>query len=156
MVTSRTIRCCYVIVNSSSSSRRGANSISSIPRTPPITSSKSRQNAAGTHHHAVCEACICHSVRKLSDSTAVRSHWSRPHNKYRHSTYSGTDRVRLNFFSKNRINRVLERELEHTITTVECSNEITITITITDKNYDYSNNYEMSYLTIFLFTLTTP
>jgi len=99
---------------------------------------------------------LSHSVRKFSDSTAVRSHWSRPHNKYRHSTYSGTDRVRLNFFSKNRINRVLERELEHTITTVECSNEITITITITDKNYDYSNNYEMSYLTIFLFTLTTP
>jgi len=29
------------------------------------------------------------------------------------------------------------------ITTVECSNEITITITITDKNYDYSNNYEI-------------
>ena len=23
-----------------------------------------------------------HSVRKFSDSTAVRSHWSRPHNKY--------------------------------------------------------------------------
>jgi len=32
----------------------------------------------------------------------------------RFSTYSGTDRVRLNFFSKNRINRVLELELEHT------------------------------------------
>jgi len=29
------------------------------------------------------------------------------------------------------------------ITTVECSNEITITIPITDKNYDYSNNYEI-------------
>jgi len=31
------------------------------------------------------------------------------------------------------------------ITTVECSNEITITIglTITDKNYNYSNNYEI-------------
>jgi len=47
------------------------------------------------------------------------------------------------------------------ITTVECSNEITITITISDKNYNYSNkvnNYEISYLlslTIFLFTLTT-
>jgi len=27
------------------------------------------------------------------------------------------------------------------ITTVECSNEITITIT--DKNYNYSNNYEI-------------
>jgi len=27
---------------------------------------------------------------------------------------TGTDRVRLNFFSKNRINRVLELELEHT------------------------------------------
>jgi len=32
----------------------------------------------------------------------------------RYSIYSGTDRVRLNFFSKNRINRVLELELEHT------------------------------------------
>jgi len=29
------------------------------------------------------------------------------------------------------------------ITTVECSNEITITITITDKNHNYSNNYEI-------------
>ena len=29
------------------------------------------------------------------------------------------------------------------ITTVECSKEITITITITDKNYKYSNNYEI-------------
>ena len=29
------------------------------------------------------------------------------------------------------------------IMTVQCSNEITITITITDKNYDYSNNYEI-------------
>ena len=29
------------------------------------------------------------------------------------------------------------------VTTVECSNEITITITITDKNYDNSNNYEI-------------
>jgi len=29
------------------------------------------------------------------------------------------------------------------ITTVECSNEITITITITDKNYNFSNNYEI-------------
>ena len=28
-------------------------------------------------------------------------------------------------------------------TTVECSNEITITITITDKNYNDSNNYEI-------------
>ena len=29
------------------------------------------------------------------------------------------------------------------ITTVESSNEITITIKITDKNYNYSNNYEI-------------
>ena len=29
------------------------------------------------------------------------------------------------------------------ITTVECSNEITITITISDKNYNYSNNYDI-------------
>ena len=29
------------------------------------------------------------------------------------------------------------------ITTVECSNEITINITITDKNYNYSNNYDI-------------
>jgi len=29
------------------------------------------------------------------------------------------------------------------ITTVQCSNEITITITIIDKNYNYSNNYEI-------------
>jgi len=29
------------------------------------------------------------------------------------------------------------------ITTVECSNEITIIITITDKNYNYSNKYEI-------------
>ena len=38
------------------------------------------------------------------------------------------------------------------ITTAEYSNEITI-ITITDKNYNYSNNYEI--FIIFLFTLTT-
>ena len=31
--------------------------------------------------------------------------------------------------------------LNTTITTVECSSEITITIT--DKNYNYSNNYEI-------------
>ena len=48
----------------------------------------------------------------------------------RFGIYSGTDRVRFNFFSKNRINRVLE--LEYT-KNVECSNEITITITITEK-----------------------
>jgi len=29
------------------------------------------------------------------------------------------------------------------ITTVECSDEITITIAIADKNYNYSNNYEI-------------
>ena len=29
------------------------------------------------------------------------------------------------------------------ITTVECSNELTITITISDKNYNYSNNYDI-------------
>ena len=29
------------------------------------------------------------------------------------------------------------------ITTVECSNEIAITVTITDKNYNYSDNYEI-------------
>ena len=32
----------------------------------------------------------------------------------RHSIYSGIDRVQLNFFSKNRINGVLELEFEHT------------------------------------------
>jgi len=32
----------------------------------------------------------------------------------RFSIYSGTDQARLNFFSKNRINRVLELELEQT------------------------------------------
>jgi len=29
------------------------------------------------------------------------------------------------------------------ITTVECSNEITMILTITDKNYNYSNNYDI-------------
>jgi len=29
------------------------------------------------------------------------------------------------------------------ITTVECCNEITITITITDKTYNYRNNYDI-------------
>ena len=33
--------------------------------------------------------------------------------------------------------------LNTTITTGECSNEITITITITNKNYNYSNNYDI-------------
>ena len=33
--------------------------------------------------------------------------------------------------------------LNKPITTVQCSNEITITITLTDKNYKYSNNYEI-------------
>jgi len=61
----------------------------------------------------------------------------------RFSIYTGTDQVRLNFFSKNRINRLLELELNTPITTVECSKEITITITITDKYYNYSNNYEI-------------
>jgi len=32
----------------------------------------------------------------------------------RFSIYIGTDQVRLNFFSKNRINRVVELELEQT------------------------------------------
>ena len=32
----------------------------------------------------------------------------------RFSIYIGTDRVRLNFLSKNRINKVLELELEQT------------------------------------------
>jgi len=61
----------------------------------------------------------------------------------RFSIYSGTDRVRLNFFSKNRINRVLELELEHANNDCRMSSEITITITITDKNYNYSNNYRI-------------
>jgi len=29
------------------------------------------------------------------------------------------------------------------ITTIECCNEITISITISDKNYNYSNNYDI-------------
>ena len=29
------------------------------------------------------------------------------------------------------------------IMTVECSNEITITKAVTDKNYNYSNNYDI-------------
>jgi len=39
------------------------------------------------------------------------------------------------------------------IMTVECSNEITIIITITDRNYNYSNNYEIfiisDYISVF-------
>ena len=79
----------------------------------------------------------------------------------RFSIYSGTDRVRLNLFSKNRINRVLELELNLNTptTTVECSKEITITITITDKNYNYSNNYETfiisDYIPVYAESLTT-
>ena len=58
----------------------------------------------------------------------------------RYNIYSGTDRVRLNFFSKNRINRVLELELEHTDNDcIECSKEITITdkttTTVTTTRY---------------------
>ena len=72
----------------------------------------------------------------------------------RHNISSGTDRVRLNFFSKNRINRVLELELEHPTMTVECSKEITITITITDKTAPtVTTTRYLLYLTIFLFTL---
>ena len=72
------------------------------------------------------------------------------------SIYSGTDRVRLHFFSKNRINRVLELELNTPITTVECSIEITITITITDKTTTtVTTTRYLLYLIIFLFTLTT-
>jgi len=33
--------------------------------------------------------------------------------------------------------------LNKPITTLQCSNEITITIKITHKNYNYSNNYEI-------------
>jgi len=74
----------------------------------------------------------------------------------RHSIYSETDRVQLNFFSKNRINRVLELELEHPTTTVECSKEITITITITDKTTTtVTTTRYLLYLNILLFTLTT-
>jgi len=62
----------------------------------------------------------------------------------RFNIYSGTDRVRLNYSSKNRINRHLN--LNTPITTVECSNDITITITITDKNYNNSNNYDIYYI----------
>jgi len=50
----------------------------------------------------------------------------------RFSIYSGTDRVRLNFFSKNRIG-YSNLNFNTPITTVECSNEITITITIIDN-----------------------
>jgi len=55
-----------------------------------------------------------HSVRKFSGSTAVRSHWSRAHNKYslQYLYWSRPSTIKL--FSKNGINRVLERELEHT------------------------------------------
>ena len=41
------------------------------------------------------------------------------------------------------------------ITTVECLNKIIITITITDKNYNYSNKYEIFIISDYLFTLTT-
>ena len=51
-----------------------------------------------------------HSVRKFSDSAPIEA--GRIINIH-FSIYSGTDRVRLDFFSKNRINRVLELELEH-------------------------------------------
>ena len=62
----------------------------------------------------------------------------------RFSIYSGTDRVRLNFFFwKKRIIGYSNVNFNSSITTVECSNEITITITITDKNYNYNNNYEI-------------
>jgi len=70
----------------------------------PAMCSSSRHNNVHTSHH---------SVRTFSDSTAVRSHWSRPHNKYS-LQYLYWNRLRLNFFSKNKINRVLELELQYT------------------------------------------
>jgi len=47
----------------------------------------------------------------------------------RFSIYIGTDWVRLNFFSKNRMHKILELELlNKPITTAQFSNEITITV----------------------------
>ena len=40
--------------------------------------------------------------------------------------------------------------LNKSITTVQCSNEITITVTIHDKNYNYSNNYEISIISDYI------
>ena len=59
-------------------------------------------------------AGTAYSVRKFSDLTIPSApiEAGRIIN-IRFSIYSGTDRVRLNLFSKNRINRVLELELEH-------------------------------------------
>ena len=103
------------------------------------------------HHYHLIHRLLtfCHSVRKFSDSTAVRSHWSRPHNKYSPQYLYWNRPSTIKLFSKNRINRVLELELEHTNNDCRCSNE-TITITITDKNYNYSNNYEIFIITDYI------
>ena len=40
--------------------------------------------------------------------------------------------------------------LNTAITTVECSNEITINITITDNNYNCSNNYDIFFISDYI------
>ena len=102
-----------------------------------------------------CEACFrtwrmlhCSDCKpqckKFSDSTAVRSHCSRPHNKYslQYLYWNRPSSIKLFFLKIEKIG-YSNSNLNTPITTVECCNEITITIAITDKNYNYSNNYEI-------------
>ena len=67
-----------------------------------------------------CDECcviltVNHSVRKFGDSTAVRSHCSRPHNKYslQYLYWNRPSTIKLFFLKIEKI-RVLELELEHT------------------------------------------
>ena len=54
--------------------------------------------------------------------------------------YSVTEWVQLNIVLKIEVHRVFELELEQTSNDFKCSNEITVTMKITNKNYYCSNN----------------
>ena len=68
-----------------------------------------------------------HSVWNFSDTTSVRSTWSRPHNIC-FCIYIVTDWVRLNVGLKIEFTEYLNLNLNKPITTLKCSNEITIII----------------------------
>ena len=69
----------------------------------------------------------------------------------RHNIYSGTDRVRLNFFSKNRINRVLELEHEHTDNDCRMFYGNHSNYNNNWQNYNYSKNYEIFIISDYIY-----
>ena len=76
---------------------------------------------------------------KFSDSTTVRSHWSRPHNKYslQYLYLNRLSTIKRFYIELHRVSELELKLVENILT------KLTIIITITDKNYNCSNNYEI-------------